>query len=274
MRLVRFWHRALPALLLTAALLPTAGCDNPFKPRIGYAPVATEPPPRPNSPTGLMNLFRWCWENRSITEYEDLFTEDFRFVFSDIEAVDNPPILRDEEIAIARRIFVDGGASEPRAKRIEMTFVNQPLIPIPDTRPDRPDPWYKLVQTRVRLTVELAEPTPIQIDGDVNFFLVRGDSAQIPLELQPRLKPDPGRWYIQRWEDKTGGGSRVVATLRALALAEARARARGATAGTRDGRGGLLTSPGLAPHAPVTPQAASAVESGFTWGTLFRLFRE
>ena len=256
--------RVLPALLAALALLVSAGCDNPFKPRIGYAPVAVEPPPRPNSPQGLMNLFRWCWENRSIAEYEELFTDDFRFVFSDVEAVGNPPILRDEEIAIARRIFVDGGASEPRAKRIEMTFVNQPLIPIADTRPNKPDPWHKLVQTRVRLTVELADPQPIQIDGDVNFFVVRGDSALIPDELLQRgFTPNPGRWYIERWEDKTGSGSHVVATLHALALAQVRAGGASRTAGSPPRPVSLTTAPAISAPAP-----------GWTWGELLARFRE
>lgn len=269
--------RAVPALAMLLALAGAAGCDNPFKPRIGYAPIAVEPPPRPSSPQGLMNLFRWCWENRSIAEYEELFTDDFRFVFPDVVAANNPPILRDEEVAIARRIFVDGSASEPRAKRIEMTFVNQPLIPIADTRPNKPDPWHKLVQTRVRLTVELSDPTPIQIDGDVNFFVVRGDSALIPDELQQRgFTPNPGRWYIERWEDKTG--SNVIAVLRSVA----RARATGRPVMAAELRrvaglsaGATASPPGLR-FRPAAPVRASVIAPpvASTWEELVRRFRE
>jgi len=206
----RFASRLVLAAALLTAALALAGCDNPFKPRIGYVPIAVEPPPRPNSPQNLMQLFRWCWVNQQISEYEDLFTDDFRFVFTDIEAVDNPagttPILRQEEIDIARRIFLDGSASEPRARRIEFTFVSVP-IPIPDTRPNKPDPWHKLIQTRVTLRVELGDPTPITIDGDLNFFVVRGDSAALPADVIERLGEQEAhstnRWYIERWEDKT-----------------------------------------------------------------------
>jgi len=254
----------LAALALALGMLGFAagGCDNPFKPRIGYAPVAVEPAPRPNSPQGLMKLFRWCWVNRSIAEYEDLFTEDFRFVFSDVDAVDNPPILRDEEIAIARRIFVDGNANEPRAKRIELTFVNEPLIPIADTRRGKTDPWHKLIQTRVTLRVELADEA-IQIDGDLNFYVVRGDSALIPEEMRQRgFGPDPGRWYIERWEDKTGGGgtgSSVVRVLRALARAESPSAA-------------SLPAAAL----PVASRGGRAVSGqlAWSWGELKLLFRE
>ena len=48
------------------------------------------------------------------------------------------------------------------------------LTPIPDPRPNKPDPWHKEIQTRVTLRVDLGDPTPIQIDGDLNFFVVRG----------------------------------------------------------------------------------------------------
>jgi hypothetical protein len=117
---------------LLAALLACAGCvdGNPFKP-LDLTPTATiPPPPTADTPQNLMELFRWCWVNQQISEYENLFTDDFRFVFTDVEAVDNPPILRQEAIDITRRIIAD-------ARRIDLTFYN-PLIPIPDTRPNKP----------------------------------------------------------------------------------------------------------------------------------------
>ena len=43
-----------------------------------------------------------------------------------------------------------------------------------------------------------------RIAGAASFYLVRGDSAQIPPDLQARgLRPDRSRWWIERWEDET-----------------------------------------------------------------------
>jgi len=263
-----FTARLLLAAALLTAGLALAGCDNPFKPRIGYVPVAVQPPPRPNSPQNLMQLFRWCWVNQQISEYEDLFTDDFRFVFTDIEAVDNPPIQRQEEIDIARRIFLDGSASEPRARRIEFTFAND-LVPIPDTRPNKPDPWHKLIQTHVTLRVDLGDPTPITIDGNLNFFVVRGDSAVVPQEIIDRdyggdvdASHDAGRWYIERWEDKTvqpgqpGVSALLAATMQeGIPIVERRA------------------APGRSRGATRTAASATQDPPSWTWGDLMLLYK-
>lgn len=203
------------AVLMTLVVVPlaTLGCFNPFRPLVGTAQAVREPAPKPATPQLLMKLFQWCWENRSIPDYEELFTEDFRFAFAAVDSADNPPILRDEEIEIAQKIFVDGTANEPRANRIELTY-NNALIPIPDSRPGKTDPWHKEITARVVLRVELVEagsPVNYVVEGDVTFFVVRGDSAIIPPQLVERgFGPDPNRWYIERWEDKTGQESAMA----------------------------------------------------------------
>jgi len=256
------WVSSLAALGL---LLGVAGCVNPLQPRIGTGIAVVEPPPKPSTPQGVLLLFQWCWVNRSIAEYEELFTEDFRFAFTDVEAVDNPPILRDEEITIARRIFVDGTAGEPRAKRIELNY-NSLLISIPDTRPGKTDPWHKKITPRVALRVVLGNDQEYEIDGYVNFYLVRGDSALIPPELKERgFGPDLGRWYIERWEDNTGGsegGSAVI-------------RDGNGTVVTRAHAGVLALASALArgPIAPVPPRDQLAPVAQVSWGTLQRMFR-
>ena len=51
-----------------------------------------------------------------------------------------------------------------------------------------------------------------QVTGAAGFFLVRGDSALIPPELIAKgVGPDPGRWYVERWEDETGGSDGATA---------------------------------------------------------------
>ena len=250
--------RTTIAVVLALGLigLGATGCFNPFRPRVGTGVAIPEPPPRPTSPAGVLKLLRWCWVNRSIGEYEELFTDDFEFAFTDVEAIDNPPIRRDEEIDIARRLFVDGAANEPRAKRIELEF-GDALTPSPDSRPGKIDPWHKQINTRVVLRAELADGT-WDVAGDVVFYLVRGDSARLPQVLIDRgFKKDSGRWYIERWEDKTSAGSGVVAN----PPIDTRARA--------------------APRAPVARAASSPAPAATaadpvihaTWGDLMRLFR-
>ena len=61
---------------------------------------------------------------------------------------------------------------------------------------------------------------------------MRGDSALIPQQLKDRgFGPDPNRWYIERWEDKTGGNQATGPSLMArsspgLGLSDAVAPAR------------------------------------------------
>jgi len=199
-------HSRMLTTLITAGALACAGCGggSPFKP-LDLTPAAT--PPAADSPEGLLQRFQWALEHRDIAVYEGLFTGDYVFTYTPVEAVDNPPIYRDEEIAIARRMLHDGTQYEPPARGITVTLVNQ-LIPIPDTRPGKPDPWHKLIQTRVTLRVDLGDPVPILIDGDQAFFVVRGDSAVFSQEMRDRgLGPDSSRWYIERWEDHSGATS-------------------------------------------------------------------
>ncbi len=198
-------RRGLTALLVLAGLLGlvATGCVNPFQPRVGTATAVAEPPPRPSTPQGLLQLFKWCWENRAIAQYEELFTDDFTFGYGAADSINNVPILRQDEIEIARNIFVDGTATQPRATRIELTY-NSSLLPIPDSRPGKMFPWHQEITVNVLLRVETSDANYV-ISGYARFFVVRGDSAVIPSDLKQRgFGPDQGRWYIERWEDQTG----------------------------------------------------------------------
>jgi hypothetical protein len=245
--------------LALVAIVALAGCVNPFQPRIGTGRAFSEPAPLPTSPQGLMELFRWCHNQRAIAEYEELFTEDFRFGFSAVDSATQAPILRDEEIAIARRMWVDGSANEPRANSVSLEYLSR-ILPLPDSRPGKTSTWHKEITTGILLKVEL-EDERFEVRGDATFFLVRGDSALIPEQLRQRgFGPDPSRWYIERYEDHTNEGgtaaAAVAAHLRgdeALAARLARAAATGA-------------------RIPARP--AAALRSGMTWGQLKALFRD
>ena len=160
---------------------------------------------------------------------------------------------------------MDGTASEPRAKRIEFTY-NSSLIAIPDTRPGKTDPWHKKITPRVTLRVVLGDDQEYEVDGYVNFYLVRGDSALIPQDIKDRLgaaAADAGRWYIERWEDNTGGSDVRVrdgnGELRILRW--------------RAGVGAFALGSAAGPRAPGASPADLAPAIPVTWGELLRLYR-
>lgn len=56
--------------------------------------------------------------------------------------------------------------------------------------------------------------------GAARFFLVRGDSAQIPADLLSRgALPDSTRWYLERHEDETAQTGSVLTAARSPRLA-------------------------------------------------------
>lgn len=192
MRSVRAW--ALPALVL----LFLAGCSETHVTR----PV-TDPAPSPSTPQGVVRLFQWCWNDMDTTHYRQVFTEDFRFVFSLWDSTGNPyrddPFGRVEMLACARHLFVGGGSASPAAS---ITLVFDPtLYPVADSRPGKDPRWHKVVATNVNLTIETQELVEYNVTGSATFFVVRGDSAAIPPGLG--LAPDSTRWYVERVEDGT-----------------------------------------------------------------------
>jgi hypothetical protein len=189
------------ATILLALFPLLMGCFNPFQPRIASNRGISEPPPLPDSPRGVMKLFEWCWEHRAITEYRELFTKDFRFVFATADSTGNAYLehgwTREDELASAKNLFQGGNASQPAATQIILNF-DANLIALPDSRPGKIDPWHKEIFTRVDLTIDTDVTT--RSLGSARFFVVRGDSAQIPADLG--LLPDPNRWYIERYEEE------------------------------------------------------------------------
>ena len=71
----RLW---LARLLVPAALGLLCGCFNPFYPKIAAVRGKSEPPPVPSSATGVVDLFRWCWNHRAYQEYTEIFDANFR----------------------------------------------------------------------------------------------------------------------------------------------------------------------------------------------------
>lgn len=203
------------AVAIGLAALSLCGCFNPFNPLIAKNRVgATDPPPYPSRADLVVRLFEWCWDHRSIAEYEEIFTDDFQFEFAATDTAGNAfrdrALTRFDEIETARHLFVGGGSSPP-ANSITLQL-DQNLITQPDSRRGRSNDYthFKLIVTSVVLRIKTDEEE-FQVTGAARFFLVRGDSALIPAELQARgFRSDSTRWYIQRWEDETVGSGPVA----------------------------------------------------------------
>jgi hypothetical protein len=193
-------------LLSLAIALASMGCFNPFAPRIASQRGISEPAPVPDSPRNVLELFRWCWEHRDYSKYREVFTDDFRFAQAgdvDTTGSTDPSQVhtRDDELESAKHLFIGGKADEPPANRIILDF-NSDLVALPDPRRGKTDPWHKVIQTSVTLSVD-TDAQNWRITGDALFYVVSGDSAHIPTDLG--FGADPNRWYIERWEDRTGG---------------------------------------------------------------------
>lgn len=206
------WLLALPAL---AAL---TGCFNPFDPLVSTARVASTPAPVPNTERNVIRLFEWCWKYRGIKEYEEIFTDDYRFQFALGDSAGNAyrdaPYTREDELRSATGLFV-GTADRSPASDIQLDL-DKSLTALPDDRPGKNNKWHRSIRTKVNLKVTIdrgSGPEVNEVNGYAKFYVVRGDSAVIPPELAARgFLPDSNRWWIERWEDETlpAGGTALA----------------------------------------------------------------
>ena len=203
-------------LALLALLFGAAGCFNPFDPRLALQGGNSKPPPLPDSPIGIIQLFQWCWRNRAYDTYQELFTDNYRFEFATGDSAgdfyrNGTPWTRSDELATAQHLFVTGTPSQPPATSITLDFTQDLIVDV-DPRPGKTDTTYhRLVSGQVLLRVNLSDGTQ-EVRGPVYFYVIRGDSAIIPPELIQRgFKPDSTRWYIEQWVDGTLQGSAFAA---------------------------------------------------------------
>lgn len=267
-RLRRF--ASLAVLLVATAV--TSGCFNPFAPRVATNRGNSEQVPVPSSPRSLMELFKWCWENRAYDEYRQVFTDDFRFFAAYVDpdsASYNRVENREDELAAAKHLFQGGKADEPPANRITLDFSSD-LVALPDPRPGKTYPVHQVIQTSVTLSVD-TDIESFRVTGDTRFFMVRGDSAVIPSELG--VGPNDQRWYIERWEDLTGAQGMVAAALEHQARSGLPGAPRSMvatlerpTAG-RPGASRVVPSPDAAVPRPGTRQFE------LSWALLKRIYR-
>src|SRR5262249_23038115 len=208
-RRIRSMRRLLPGLAALAGIGLLSGCFNPFQPEILNQRV-TSAAPTPNSPQNAVKLFEWCWVNRGVDEYRELFTDDYVFQSATTDSAGNGSrdILtrRDDEVQTAENMFI-GSAERPPAEQITLIF-DKNLVSFPDSRPGKDPQWHRQIRTSVDLNVRIDTGNTVEVQGSALFFLTRASAAAIPAERTARgFKPDPRRWWIDRWEDETLSGA-------------------------------------------------------------------
>jgi hypothetical protein len=195
-------RRVAAALVVGLGLF---GCSD--KSGTPFSPIL--PGPSPDSPSGVLRLFEWCYDHRNYPRYTELFTADFRFLFSALDTAGqgyrDVPWTRDDELISVAALF-------RTATDIRLTL-DQNFNVVADPRPGKDPKWHKTIRSQVVLNVRTNDGSGVDVTGFANFFVVRGDSALIPDDLVARgFVPDSTRWYIERWEDQTAlsGGLRTT----------------------------------------------------------------
>lgn len=186
-------------------LVVLGGCMNPFSPRVAPVSGITVPPPVPSTPEDVIRLFAWCWNHRAYPEYEEIFSDDYVFVFAQGDTAGNTrsePIDREEELIIAKNLFIGGAIDEPPANRIVLN-IDPSLHAVDDNRRGKDPGWHKEVFTSIDLTIS-TDTQDYRVTGSARFYVVRGDSALIPQAMKDKgFGPDPNRWYIEQHSDET-----------------------------------------------------------------------
>jgi hypothetical protein len=169
-----------------------------------------------------------------VAAYGEVLSEDFYWLCSSADSAGaewrDTRWTRVDELIFARNLFLGGNASQPAASSINLRFdPNFFVSPDPDyaffPEPNRTVPrdplgrWHKNIRTTVNLRIGTEDGASFEILGHANFFVVRGDSANIPEELKLLgSKPDSTRWYIRRWDDETGSSGGLSGDLRSRAV--------------------------------------------------------
>ena len=216
------FERRAGVIALVALALCLAGCskeENPVSAR-----PAPEPVPAPVTPVAAVRAFEWCWDHRDYDAYTQLLSGDFSGACAATDSAGNVfrarALTRSDELETARHLFV-GGGTQPPANTITLQL-DPNLIVEPDPRPGKEDAsLYRTIETTIALRIDTFA-SDFMITGVTRFFLVRGDVAVIPDELVARgVRPDAGRWYVERWEDESDRAPAPAVRAQGAAGAEA-----------------------------------------------------
>jgi len=169
-----------------------------------------------------VRLLEWAYTRRDFQVYRTLFTEDYRFYFDVNDSAGNQyrqqPWIRDYELESAQHLFEGGSATEPPASSIDLT---ENSLFVSDTGDTLDQTTHRLVSTSVVLNIR-AGGQSIQVQGNVDYFVVLYGAAKIPADILSRVSETD--WFIYGWVDRTlPGGSGLVADAMRTMLAQSRA---------------------------------------------------
>lgn len=195
-------RRLLPLIALVVLAASCAQEDGPV------APLPPAVPTGAYSPTEAARLVEWAWKNRNVEVLHRILTADYLFQFAQGDSAGNAyrdaPFTFENELFSSTGIFL-GGADHPAASEIQVDF-DKELMDLPDGRQGKNTPWHRSIRTKVNLKVTVDRgngPEVNEINGYVQFYVVRGDSASLSPAQVATGGNDPTRWWIDRWEDET-----------------------------------------------------------------------
>lgn len=212
---LRARSRVIAASLFFVGAIALFGCSgSPSGSGLGFlTPKPVDEAPAADTPLHLVDTFQWCYEHRDEARYRGLFTADFIFEFSASDSsgstYHDSPWRREDELIFAHNLFVAGSGSEAPASSIALMFSGTQVGA--DLRPGKTSPVHQSIDARYTLTIQKTDGTGLQCVGEVRFYVVRGDSADVPPDLG--LAPDAGRWFVERLVDETLGGAVQSASL-------------------------------------------------------------
>ena len=181
-----------------------AGCSSGglpliLKPRAPALPVAS-------TPAGAVAVFVRAYDTHDLSAYRTLFTTDFAFAFSPSDVAGGPyeqsGWSRSDELLSAANLLLNGNTTLAPAQRIDLAPQSS-LIAIPDDRPGKDSPQHVKMTVYVRLVADLGAGI-WDVSDNETFYFVRGDAASVPPGIIS-MPADSTRWYIERWEEGSGG---------------------------------------------------------------------
>ena len=198
-----------------------------------FTPKSDPPPPPPplspnDTPHNAMLRFVGAYEQKKAQEYQDLFTTDFTYEFSnttdpDLVAKYSTGWYKADETESSTHLFQGytppGLPYAPAASSINIDLANDQ--PVDDNGVGQDPVTHKFNFTRVdgQIVIPTApDPTNYLIENNTNvFYLVRGDQAQ----LNTNQPADSTHWYIYRWLDLTTATAAVAGGLRTASANQA-----------------------------------------------------
>lgn len=179
----------LGTLILVLACLSGGCSDDP--------PSGTSGPPAPaqSSAEGCMNLIEWSLERRSLTAYEELIPNTFRF-YAAARALSDPELTvptdwgRADEVLSARGLLLN-------ERVIDIRFDWQ--LDASTAVPGSPTGARQIVARGIELSITYRDPT-----GDISHFETMGTTARLRMEPVPGEVASDGQplWRITHWWDE------------------------------------------------------------------------